>query len=322
MTPTNRDDRAGDAALLLAFFLSGAAALGYELLWTRLLGLALGSETIGLLATLAGFFGGMALGAALLHRRAETSPDPVRLFVRLELVAAGFALVSPFLLHALARLVPPLLGPLLGAGDTPAALLASLLVATLALLPGTLCLGATLAALARSTGASSPVDTTAQALAPPGPSKSASTSSRTSRPRSPTSPSTTTSAAASRATRASSELLPAPGPANTPTRCPSATVARASIARTPRGNGSRTLRRRSGSGGARSKGCVTTSPAMAPRPSRGAPVAPSTLPRTPSPQGNPRGAPSQRTASSRPTPEGSPRGMSTASASSKPTTSA
>ena len=33
MTPTNRDDRAGDTALLLAFFLSGAAALGYELLW-------------------------------------------------------------------------------------------------------------------------------------------------------------------------------------------------------------------------------------------------------------------------------------------------
>ena len=31
----------GDRSLLLAFFLSGAAALGYELLWTRLLGLAL-----------------------------------------------------------------------------------------------------------------------------------------------------------------------------------------------------------------------------------------------------------------------------------------
>ena len=75
MTPP--DERPGDAALLLAFFLSGAAALGYELLWTRLLGLALGSETIGLLATLAGFFGGMALGAALLHRRAETTANQI-----------------------------------------------------------------------------------------------------------------------------------------------------------------------------------------------------------------------------------------------------
>ena len=147
-TPMRDDATPADGALLLAFFLSGAAALGYELLWTRLLGFALGSETVGMLATLAGFFGGMAIGAALLHRRAEASRDPVRLFIVLELVAAGFALVSPYLLQVLAREVPPLLGPLLGAGDTPEALLASLLVATLALLPGTICLGATLAALA------------------------------------------------------------------------------------------------------------------------------------------------------------------------------
>lgn len=135
-----------DALLLLAFFLSGAAALGYELLWTRLLTLALGSETIGVLATLAGFFGGMALGAAALHRRAETSHNPVRLFVTLELVAAGFAVASPFLLHALSRSLPPLLGPIT-AGDQGASLVVAVLVATLVLLPGTVCLGATLAAL-------------------------------------------------------------------------------------------------------------------------------------------------------------------------------
>jgi spermidine synthase len=147
-TPTRDDPTPADAALLLAFFLSGAAALGYELLWTRLLALSLGSETLGVLATLAGFFGGMALGAAALHRRAETTRDPVRLFIILELVAAGFALASPHLLHALSGVVPPLLGPVVGAGNSPAALLVSLLVATLALLPGTVCLGATLAALA------------------------------------------------------------------------------------------------------------------------------------------------------------------------------
>lgn len=147
-TPTRDDHTPADAALLLAFFLSGAAALGYELLWTRLLALSLGSETLGVLATLAGFFGGMALGAAALHRRAETTRDPVRLFIVLELVAAGFALASPHLLHALSGVIPPLLGPVVGAGNSPAALLVSLLVATLALLPGTVCLGATLAALA------------------------------------------------------------------------------------------------------------------------------------------------------------------------------
>lgn len=162
MTPP--DERPGDAALLLAFFLSGAAALGYELLWTRLLGLALGSETIGLLATLAGFFAGMALGAALLHRRAETTANPVRLFITLELVAAGFAVVSPFLLTALARLLPPLLGPLAGAADQGPALVASLLIATAVLLPGTVCLGATLAALVVARRRANPRDSEARGL--------------------------------------------------------------------------------------------------------------------------------------------------------------
>ncbi|MBC8068481.1 MAG: hypothetical protein IAG13_09115, partial [Deltaproteobacteria bacterium] len=74
-----------DAVLLVALLCSGCAALGYEIVWTRLCIPMLGSETLGVLATLAGFFGGMALGAALLHRRATTGADPIGLFVRLEL---------------------------------------------------------------------------------------------------------------------------------------------------------------------------------------------------------------------------------------------
>lgn len=133
---------AGDRLLLLAFFLSGAAALGYELLWTRLLGLSLGSETLGVLATLAGYFGGMAVGAAALHRRVRDSPDPARLFAALELVAAAYAVASPLLLHALATALPSLLG------DAPLAVRVGL--ALLVLLPGTACLGATLPALAEA----------------------------------------------------------------------------------------------------------------------------------------------------------------------------
>lgn len=137
---------AGDRLLLLAFFLSGAAALGYELVWTRLLGLSLGSETLGVLATLAGFFGGMAVGAALLHRRARSSPDPARLFAALELVAAAFAVLSPHLLHALADTLPALLGP----ANTGSSLALRITLATLVLLPGTAALGATLPALAEA----------------------------------------------------------------------------------------------------------------------------------------------------------------------------
>ena len=46
----------GDRLLLLAFFLSGVAALGHEILWTRLLAFGLGNESLGMLGVLAGLF--------------------------------------------------------------------------------------------------------------------------------------------------------------------------------------------------------------------------------------------------------------------------
>lgn len=136
-----------DRLLLAAFVLSGTAALGYELLWTRLLALALGSESLGMLGALSGFFGGLALGSWRLHRRARTARDPARLFAVLEAVAAVYALLSPVLLYFLARRLPPLLGPAAGDNDTALALVLSLLTATLVLLPATVPMGATLAAL-------------------------------------------------------------------------------------------------------------------------------------------------------------------------------
>ncbi|HYN22882.1 MAG TPA: hypothetical protein VE078_18120 [Thermoanaerobaculia bacterium] len=136
-----------DRLLLLAFFLSGVAALGYEILWTRLLSLALGSETLGVLGTLAGFFGGLAAGSFALHERVRRSADPVRLFAVFEAIAAIYALASPHILHALARTLPPLLGPAAGDNDTPLALALSVGTAILVLLPATVPMGATLAAL-------------------------------------------------------------------------------------------------------------------------------------------------------------------------------
>lgn len=145
-----------DHLLLAAFALSGAAALGYEILWTRLLALALGSEMLGILGTLAGFFAGLALGSALLHRRAYEARDPARMFAVLELIAAGFALVSPYILYALARHLPPLIGPAASSNGHFAGLALTLAIATLALLPGTLPMGATLAALVEARRRSMP----------------------------------------------------------------------------------------------------------------------------------------------------------------------
>lgn len=135
-----------DSRLLAALVFSGIAALGYELLWTRLLGLALGHEFLGVLAALSGFFGGLAIGAWLFHERVRAAKDPARLFVIFEIIAATYALGSPFLLHWLASWVPATLGPTIvdaGLGG----MVGSLVVATLALLPATICMGATLPAL-------------------------------------------------------------------------------------------------------------------------------------------------------------------------------
>ncbi|MCY1066957.1 hypothetical protein OV090_19455 [Nannocystis sp. RBIL2] len=146
-----------DGLLLVAAFASGAAALAYEMLWTRMLALSLGSETVGVLAALAGFFAGLALGAALLHDRSLRARDPARLFVVLELVAAGFAVVSPHLLQLLARVLPAWLGPVAAAGGA-AALAASTAVAAAVLALGAAPLGASLAALVEARRRTCPSD--------------------------------------------------------------------------------------------------------------------------------------------------------------------
>ena len=138
-------DRAtpGDSLLLVAFALSGCAALGYEILWTRLISLGLGSETLGVLGVLAGFFGGMAVGSWALHDRAKKAADPIGLFIKLELVAAAFALVSPWLLHGLVDSLAAVPNDR-AAGPSVAA---AIFVSGALLLPGSFCLGGTLAAL-------------------------------------------------------------------------------------------------------------------------------------------------------------------------------
>ncbi|MEM9454653.1 MAG: hypothetical protein AAGF11_10775 [Myxococcota bacterium] len=153
-----------DRWLLGAFVLSGAAGLGYEILWTRLLALTLGSETLGVLGGLAGFFGGMALGAAALHGRVRRSPDPVAVFGRLERFAAAFAVLSPWWLHALSGWLPAMVGPTPGADGSGASLALILGIAGVVLLPGTFCLGATLPALVEARRRVHPEQTDGQGL--------------------------------------------------------------------------------------------------------------------------------------------------------------
>ena len=68
--------------------LSGIPALAYQVVWTRQVGLIIGTQTGAIAIVLAAFFGGLALGSRVLGRLADRRRDPLRLYGELE-VAAG-----------------------------------------------------------------------------------------------------------------------------------------------------------------------------------------------------------------------------------------
>src|SRR5688572_33426146 len=68
--------RLAEAMLWLIFFASGAAGLGYEIAWTRMLSVGLGHEMPSMLAVVAAFFGGLSLGAWGFDRVVSRSRAP------------------------------------------------------------------------------------------------------------------------------------------------------------------------------------------------------------------------------------------------------
>src|SRR6266705_2499855 len=88
--------------LIALYAASGAAALVYEVAWTRLLTLQLGHTVAAASTVLAAFMGGLAAGAWLSGRFA---PRSLRAYAALELIVAGIALVLPI---ALALTTTPL----------------------------------------------------------------------------------------------------------------------------------------------------------------------------------------------------------------------
>src|SRR5688500_667270 len=133
--------------LLFAFFCSGAGALGFELLWVRQLGIVFGAESLAVLAVLAGFFAGLAVGAAALNRTVVGSRHPIRIYAFCELLIAAYGLLLPWLSLRLLAPLPSLLGSVVGDNQSTAALMANLAIASLLLLPATVPMGVTTVAL-------------------------------------------------------------------------------------------------------------------------------------------------------------------------------
>jgi len=86
------------ALLLVAFFLSGAVALVYQVLWTRQLGLVFGVTIQAASTVLACFMGGLALGSYLAGRWSDRLQRPLRTFAVVEALIALSALLTPTLL--------------------------------------------------------------------------------------------------------------------------------------------------------------------------------------------------------------------------------
>jgi spermidine synthase len=96
----------GRRLFVLLYAASGAAALVYEVTWTRLLTLQLGHTVAAASTVLAAFMGGLAVGASI-SGRVRLKPDTtdtqragLRAYAVLEVIVAVCALLLPMALHA------------------------------------------------------------------------------------------------------------------------------------------------------------------------------------------------------------------------------
>ncbi|WP_342381710.1 fused MFS/spermidine synthase [Myxococcus stipitatus] len=129
-------------------FGSGLCALVYQTVWLREFRLIFGASTAASAAVLAIFMAGLGLGGVLLGARADRNPRPLSFYAHLELLIAGSAALSPFLVE-LAR------AGYIGVGGTTSLGLflgsvVRLVLATLVLAVPTVLMGGTLPAAARS----------------------------------------------------------------------------------------------------------------------------------------------------------------------------
>ena len=81
--------------ILGSFFFSGVAGLLYQVVWTRYLALFLGHTSYAVIAVLAAFMGGMALGNAWLGTVVDRVRRPLLFYAGLELGIGVFAIIFP-----------------------------------------------------------------------------------------------------------------------------------------------------------------------------------------------------------------------------------
>jgi spermidine synthase len=135
------------AAVYLLFFLSGAAALVYQVVWVRALTLVFGGSHLAVTAVLSVFMAGLAIGGYAIGTRADRVAKPLALYGLLELGIALSALAFAGLMQ-----VYPTLYVLLAQGRDAATLYLTavrILFSVVALIVPTILMGGTLPVLSR-----------------------------------------------------------------------------------------------------------------------------------------------------------------------------
>lgn len=133
--------------VLALFFLSGALALVYQVVWARMMTHIFGTTALAVGTVLAGFMSGMALGSWAAGRLADRTANGLRLYAWLEIGIAAAAIAAHLLLHQL-EVAGPAFYRMLGGSDVLVAILRFLIVFLLVMMP-TLLMGATLPVLTR-----------------------------------------------------------------------------------------------------------------------------------------------------------------------------
>ena len=126
------------------FFLSGAAALGYQLVWAKMFSTGLGHEMPAVLAIIAAFMVGMALGAAWLDRFIPRDARAGRWLAGLELTIGVWAVIASFAIPHANEWALQLIGLAPSAGKH---WLVAFAIPAVTLLPATVAMGATFPAM-------------------------------------------------------------------------------------------------------------------------------------------------------------------------------
>jgi spermidine synthase len=134
--------------LMVAFGISGAGALIFEVVWTRVLSLVLGSSTQAFTIMLTTFLAGLALGSAAATRLLRRLPDPILAFALTEVAAGAWAFFGIRLFPELPYTFVELFRA--AGGPTPLFHAGRFLIAALVMLPPTLFLGAAFPLAARA----------------------------------------------------------------------------------------------------------------------------------------------------------------------------